>query len=210
MNRNPVFTIGHSTHSFETFVALLKSSKVTAIVDVRSSPWSRHNPQFNRSALKESLRLAGVDYRFYGKQLGGRPTDSSLFCGSTADYEAMARTSEFADGLRMVLAGAAKHRLALMCSEHNPLDCHRCLLVGRALKEHGIAVCHILSDGETVSQQQIEQKLLAISGRETDDFFVSQTERLNAAYRDRSLKVAYSEREVTSLADDDYMDVRYG
>jgi uncharacterized protein (DUF488 family) len=210
MSRNPIFTIGHSTHSFEAFVALLELSEVTAIVDVRSSPWSRHNPQFNRSALKESLRLVGIDYRFYGKQLGGRPTNSSLFSGSTADYEAMARTPEFADGLKMVFAGAAKHRLALMCSEHNPLDCHRCLLVGRALKEFGTAVFHVLSNGQTISQEQIEQKLLEISGREAEDFFVPQDERLDAAYRDRSLKVAYSEREAISLLDDDFVDVRYG
>jgi uncharacterized protein (DUF488 family) len=205
-----IFTIGHSTNSIDRFIGMLRDARISAIADVRSSPWSRHNPHFNRPDLKSSLRSERIAYRFYGKQLGGRPTDPSLFQGSTADYEAMARTSEFAEGLEMVLAGAAQHRLALMCSEHNPLDCHRCLLVGRALAERGAEVRHVLSDGKIVAQQQIEEKLLAMSGRDTDDFFVPKIERLNAAYRDRSLKVAYTEREVGPFDDDEFLDLKYG
>jgi uncharacterized protein (DUF488 family) len=205
-----IFTIGHSTNSIERFIGMLRDAQITAIADVRSSPWSRHNPHFNRPDLKSSLRSCGIDYRFYGKQLGGRPTDPSLFHGSTADYEAMARTSEFGEGLGMVLAGSAKHRLALMCSEHNPLDCHRCLLVGRALAERGAPVRHILSDGAIVSQQQIEEQLLALSGRSTEDFFVPRTEQLRAAYRDRSLKVAYSEAGAEHPEEDEMVEVRYG
>jgi uncharacterized protein (DUF488 family) len=205
-----IFTIGHSTYSIEHFVRMLSDARITAIADVRSSPWSRHNPQFNRADLRSSLQSAGIDYRFYGKQLGGRPTDPSLFHGSTADYELMARTSEFAEGLEMIVSGAAKHRLALMCSEHNPLDCHRCLLVGRALTDCGRAVNHIVSDGEIVSQQQVEDKLLAMSGREDDDFFVPRSERLNAAYRDRSLRVAYTVRLSGQLDDNEFPDVKYG
>lgn len=210
MTSTRILTLGHSTHSLERFFELLKRSAVTAIADVRSSPWSRHNPQFNRSELKSSLRSVGIDYRFYGKQLGGRPSDPSLFHGSTADYEAMARTKEFGDGLNMVLAGAAKHQIALMCSEHDPLDCHRCLLVGRSLAERGAVVGHILSNAEIISQQKIEEKLLAMSGRSTDDFFVPRPEQLSAAYRDRSLKVAYSEVEVGQVEGNEFVEVRYG
>lgn len=210
VKRNQIFSVGHSTHSLADFVELLNSAKITAIADVRSSPWSRYNPQFNRSELKASLRSTGIDYRFYGKQLGGRPTKPSLFHGSVADYEAMAITHEFVEGLDMVLAGAAKHRLALMCSEHDPLDCHRCLLVSRVLAERGMAIGHILSNGEIISQNQIEQKLLAMSGRDKEDFFVPRTERLKAAYRDRSLKVAYTERESDPVDENEMLDVKYG
>jgi uncharacterized protein (DUF488 family) len=205
-----ILTVGHSTHSLERFFELLKSSAVTAIADVRSSPWSRHNPQFNRSDLKASLRSARIEYRFYGKQLGGRPTDPSLFHGSTADYETMARTQEFKAGLDMVLAGASKHRIALMCSEHDPMDCHRCLFVGRALAERGASMGHILADGQIISQGQVEDKLLAMSGRTSKDFFVPLAEQLNAAYRERSLKVAYAERGYEAHDTDEMMDVKYG
>ena len=122
----------------------------------------------------------------------------------------MARTKEFGDGLNMVLAGAAKHQIALMCSEHDPLDCHRCLLVGRSLAERGAVVGHILSNAEIISQQKIEEKLLAMSGRSTDDFFVPRPEQLSAAYRDRSLKVAYSEVEVGQVEGNEFVEVRYG
>jgi len=207
---NAVFSVGHSTHSLSDFLGLLNNSGITAIADVRSSPWSRFNPQYNRPDLKKSLRSFGIDYRFYGKLLGGRPSNPSLFHGSTADYEAMALTKEFAEGLDMVLAGAAKHRLALMCSEHDPLDCHRCLLVSRALAGRGADISHILSNGAVISHQQVEERLLTMSGRATDDFFVPRAERLTAAYRDRSLKVAYTERESELLNQDDEIDVRYG
>lgn len=205
-----IFTIGHSTNSIERFIGMLREANISAIADVRSSPWSRHNPHFNRPDLKSSLRSFGIDYRFYGKQLGGRPADPSLFHGSTADYEAMALTAEFGEGLEMVLAGSAKHRLALMCSEHNPLDCHRCLLVGRALAERGAAVRHILSEGAVVAQQQIEEELLAMSGRSTEDFFVPRSEQLRAAYRDRSLKVAFSDAGAEHPDLDELAEVRYG
>jgi uncharacterized protein (DUF488 family) len=210
MTGQSILTIGHSRHSIDAFKELLKFSGVTAIADVRSSPWSRHNPQFNRSDLKLSLRSARIDYRFYGKQLGGRPTDPSLFHGPTADYEAMARTREFNDGIDMVLSGAAKHQIALMCSEHDPIDCHRCLLVGRALAERGAAMGHILANGEIISQEQVENKLLAMSGRTSKDFFVPLAEQLNAAYRERSLKVAYAERTYEPNDTDEMIDVKYG
>lgn len=210
MTSNHILTVGHSNHSLERFFELLKRSAVTAIADVRSSPWSRHNPQFNRSTLKCSLRSVGIEYRFYGKQLGGRPSDPSLFHGSTADYVAMAQTQEFGDGLSMVLAGSTKHRIALMCSEHDPLDCHRCLLVGRALADRGALVSHILSNAEIVSQQKIEEKLLVLSGRGADDFFVPRSEQLSAAYRDRSLKVAYSEVGADHLEENEVVESRYG
>jgi uncharacterized protein (DUF488 family) len=210
MTGQSILTIGHSRHSINAFIELLNMRGVTAIADVRSSPWSRHNPQFNRADLKVSLRSAHIDYRFYGKQLGGRPSDPSLFHGSIADYEAMARTQEFKDGLEMVLAGASKHRIALMCSEHDPLDCHRCLLVGRALAERGASMGHILADGQIISQVHVEDKLLAMSGRTSKDFFVPLAEQLNAAYRERSHKVAYAERVYEAHDTDEMMDVKYG
>lgn len=205
-----ILTIGHSTLPLEQFLALLASAKVTAIADVRSSPWSRFNPQFNRDQLKQSLKANAIAYRFFGRQLGGRPSDPSLFYGATADYEAMARTIEFAEGLKLVLDGAKKHRVALMCSEHDPLDCHRCLLVGRSLTERGSSVRHILSNGETKSQNQIEDTLLSMSGRDCDDLFAPRSERLNAAYRERSLRVAYAERQSASIDDQDFQKALYG
>lgn len=188
-----VLTIGHSTLSYERFLALLSRASVTAIADVRSAPFSRHFPHFNRDALRNELGSHDVAYVFLGEELGGRPKGRRFFCNGVADYEKMAETDSFARGLERVIEGAKKYRIAMMCSEHDPLDCHRCLLVGRGLQEQGVTVRHILGNSEIVGQRQIEEKLMAMSGKSDIDLFEPPAKRLAAAYRDRAMKVAFSE-----------------
>jgi uncharacterized protein (DUF488 family) len=188
-----VFTIGHSTHSYEHFLSLLRASGITAVADVRTTPFSRHFPQFNEGTLRSELKLDGISYVFLGKELGGRPSDRSFYCDGVADYEKMARTQMFASGIKRVIEGTKKFRVALMCSEHDPLDCHRCLLVARALSGEGAKLVHILGDGSLTPQEAIEEKLLNLAGRSTDDLLMTAPERLSAAYRDRSRRVAYVE-----------------
>jgi uncharacterized protein (DUF488 family) len=188
-----ILTVGHSTLSYERFSELLRRANVTAIADVRTAPYSRQFPQFNREILLRELKADGIAYVFLGRELGGRPSDHQFYCDGVADYERMSRTSEFRKGLDRVLEGTKKYRIALMCSERDPLDCHRCLLVGRALSQQGIRVGHLLNDGNVVSHIEIEDRLLEMSGRKTDELFASQSERLILAYRKRSRKVAFAE-----------------
>ena len=190
-----IFTIGHSTLPLEQFLGLLKSAGITAVADVRSSPYSRFTPQFNRESLQASLRDAGIAYAFLGGELGGRPKQRSFYCEGVADYEKMATATEFEDGLQRVLTGVQRHRIALMCSEQDPLDCHRCLLVGRQLARRGLTVEHILPDGQLRQHQQIEGDLLAQANLNEQDLFASADERLATAYRQRAMKVAYSDNE---------------
>jgi uncharacterized protein (DUF488 family) len=188
-----VFTIGHSTHSYEHFLSLLRASEITAVADVRTTPFSRHFPHFNESTLRSDLKLDGISYVFLGKELGGRPSGRSFYCDGVADYEKMAQAETFANGIKRVIEGARKFRIALMCSESDPLDCHRCLLVGRALCGEGIKLVHILGDSSLVLHETVEEKLLSLAGRSSGDLLMTASERLSAAYRDRSLKVAYVE-----------------
>jgi uncharacterized protein (DUF488 family) len=188
-----VLTIGHSTLPYERFLDLVRRANVNAIADVRSAPYSRQFPQFNRESLLSELRADGIAYVFLGKELGGRPSDRQFYCDGVADYERMSQTVEFSKGLDRVLEGAKKYRIALMCSERDPLDCHRCLLVGRALAQRGVRMSHILGDGRVVSHSTIEDKLLELSGRNTDDFFALPSERLATAYRERARRVAFAE-----------------
>jgi uncharacterized protein (DUF488 family) len=187
-----VFTIGHSTHPWERFVALLRGADVTAVADVRTSPYSRHYPHFNRDDLREKLLADGISYVFLGKELGGRPHEQKFFCDGVADYEKMARTPEFNTGLDRVIEGAKKYRIALMCSERDPLDCHRCLLVSRSLTQRGLRVSHILDDGAIVKHDEIEDRLLKLAGCNADDLFAPHSERLATAYRERARKVAFT------------------
>lgn len=189
-----IFSVGHSTHSYERFLKLLQEAGVTAIADVRTSPFSRHFPQFNRDALKEGLRTDGIAYSFLGKELGGRPIGQQLYREGVADYELMAKTPDFNCGLERVEEGARKYRIALMCSERDPLDCHRCLLIGRALVGRGVTVKHILFDGGIVDHREIEERMLKSEGQEGADLFLSLDDRLAEAYRKRAAKVAYAEQ----------------
>jgi uncharacterized protein (DUF488 family) len=188
-----VLTIGHSTHPWERFVALLQGAKINAVADVRTSPYSRHNPHFNRDKLHDELRSEGISYVFLGKELGGRPDERTFYCEGIVDYDKMAQAPGFNKGLDRVVEGAKKNNIALMCSEQDPLDCHRCLLVARALRDRGVRVGHILGDGALIAHAEIEEKLLELSGRNTDDLFASRAERLAMAYRERARKVAFAE-----------------
>jgi len=163
-----ILTIGHSNHPIERFLALLQEAGASAIADVRSYPASRHAPQFNRDALAKSLEDQGIAYLYCGKELGGRGPSSP---------------EDFRKGLDRVVAESARHRIALMCAERDPLDCHR-LGLARAFAERGMAVGHILASGEVASQRAIEDRLLAREGLAGDDLF-SREARLSDAYRAR-------------------------
>lgn len=194
MSDQTIYSIGHSTLSYERFLTLLRKEGVTAIADVRTAPFSRHFPHFSKDILKSELQMDGIAYSFLGKELGGRPSGARYYCEGVADYERMAEAPEFHVGIQRVIDGSARYRIALMCSERDPLDCHRCLLVGRALSERGIAVKHILSDGSTIDQDEIGQRLLNSDNQQEMDLYVGGPSKLAEAYRARARKVAYSEQ----------------
>jgi uncharacterized protein (DUF488 family) len=184
-----VLTIGHSNLPADRFLDLLKSAGVTAVADVRSVPFSRRFPWFSGRALAERLRADGIAYLAFGDALGGRPRDSALYCDGVADYDAMAATATFRAGLDRAVDETRRHRLCLMCAEREPLDCHRCLLVARALAKRGLAPGHILVDGTLEPHAATEDHLLALAG-EKADLFRDRATRLEAAYRRRARAIA--------------------
>ena len=186
-----LFTIGHSNIPAERFIALLRGAGVDAIADVRSIPASRFCPWFSAKNLAPLLTGANMDYVFFGDELGGRPRDPSLYCDGVADYGAMAQRPGFRADLDRLLAMTGQQRLCLMCSERDPLDCHRCLLVARALAARGVSVGHILHNGEIKSHTATERRLLEAAGEDADLLVTGQDERLAAAYRRRARAVAY-------------------
>src|SRR5919109_3061493 len=163
-----LFTIGHSNHPIDHFIALVHGAGVTAIVDVRSRPASRRYPWFSAKRLGETLAREGVAYELMGDALGGRPNDPSLFRDGAADYAAMAVTRAFRAGLDRVIEAAQRARLCLMCAEREPLDCHRCLLIAPALAERGLTVGHILADATIEPHTATEERLLKIAGEPPD------------------------------------------
>ena len=190
---HPVFTIGHSNHSLDAFLALLRDNGIDEVADVRSTPYSRYNPHFSRKALARALEEAGIAYVFQGEQLGGRPSDRSLYdADGRVRYDLVARTARFEDGIGRVLCDARKHRIALVCAEKEPLDCHRTLLVARALVERGVAVEHILADGSLEKHDAAMDRLLAAFKLSPGgDLLRSREEAIVEALGRRAKKAAY-------------------
>ena len=157
-----LFTIGHSNHSAHEFIKLLQAYNITCVVDVRSSPYSKHVPQFNKEELKKNLVEHGIQYVSMAEEFGARRSDLSLFhTDGYLDFAKTAKSAVFLNGIARVVAGMhGGFRIALMCTEQNPLDCHRFSLVSRSFSQHGICVKHILPDGTNRSQEQVEESLL--------------------------------------------------
>lgn len=189
----PVFTIGHSNLEFIKFLALLKQHGIQAVADVRSSPYSQYNPQFNREPLQRVLQEHNISYVFLGDELGARRAERECYVNDRADYALIAHTPAFNRGINRVIQGAARMRIALMCSEKNPLDCHRCILVSPHLRERGLQVFHILADGTIESHEQTEHHLLHLFELPERELFRTPDEIVAEAYKLQGDKIAYQE-----------------
>jgi uncharacterized protein (DUF488 family) len=186
-----VFTIGHSTHSLEKFVQLLQLHSIGAVADVRSAPYSRFNPQYNKATLEGSLKSFGVKYVFLGRELGARSDDPSAYEHGRVQYKRLAQAPGFRAGIERVERGAREHRIALMCAEREPLECHRTLLVARALHESGVEVQHILASGKLEAHSHAMLRLLDLTGLPREDLFRSEGELIDEAIARQEAKVAY-------------------
>jgi uncharacterized protein (DUF488 family) len=191
-----VFTIGHSNLELAKFVALLKQHSIQAVADVRSSPYSQYNPQFNREPLQRVFQEHGISYVFLGEELGARRSERECYLNGRADYDLISRTPAFKRGIERVLQGAAKMRVVLLCAEKDPVDCHRCILVSPHLRRRGLAVFHILKDGTLESHEQTEKRLLRLFALPERELFRSSEEIIAEAYKLQGEKVAYQENEL--------------
>jgi uncharacterized protein (DUF488 family) len=186
-----IFTIGHSTHTQEYFIGLLSRHGITALCDVRSKPYSRLNPQFNREELRKSLEECGIAYVFLGKELGARSEDPACYENGRVQYERLAHTDLFRHGLDRVQKGMKDYRIALMCAEKEPLDCHRTILVARHLVALGLDVQHIHADGRLEDHAAVVTRLKRMLRLPEDDMFRSGEDVLVDAYHRQGERIAY-------------------
>jgi uncharacterized protein (DUF488 family) len=189
-----LFTIGHSTHSAEKFVELLRAHRIDAVGDVRSSPFSAWTPQFNQTALEATLRAEKVHYVFLGDELGARREERDVYVDGVARYERIAKVPAFQSGLERVRKGARKFRLALMCAEKDCLECHRTILVCRHLRRD-LNIAHIQEDGALESHRHAEVRLMKEEKIPQTDLFLSEADLIERAYEERGPKIAYRENE---------------
>ena len=186
-----IYTVGHSNHTGERFVELLRAHGVTAIADVRSMPYSRRNPQFNREHLRAALKGAAMQYVFLGKELGARSEDECCYVNDKVQFALLARTPLFRSGIERVVEGVRSHKIALMCAEKDPLDCHRTILVARTLAQAGLRIVHVLSDGAVETHDNALGRLIDRLGLGHEDMFRSRTNSVEEAYERQAERIAF-------------------
>lgn len=186
-----LLTIGHSNHSVERLIEILRSHGVTAVADLRSTPYSRHNPDFNREYLQKKFREKGIAYAYLGRELGARPNNPSFYEHGKVQFRKLAQSDLFRAGLRRIMKGAQSFKIALLCAEKEPLACHRTLLVARELVAQGIPVAHIHSDGTLESHDEAMNRLVRILGLSDKDLYRTREEMISEACALQEQRIAY-------------------
>jgi uncharacterized protein (DUF488 family) len=150
------FTLGHSNHSIETWLKLVRQHEIEVVVDTRSSPYSKYVPQFDRELMQRSLEQANVRYLFLGEELGGRPANPAYYdAKGRVLYSRLRDDARFQAAIARLETGMERFRIALVCGEEDPAHCHRRLLIGRVLTEHGHTMQHIRGDGRLETDEQV-------------------------------------------------------
>lgn len=160
MTDTPIYTIGYGNRSIEELVLLLQQYEIKFVIDIRSQPYSRYKPDFSREAVERHLKQYGIRYVFMGDTLGGRPTESTCYVDGRVDYAKVRDKPFYQEGIKRLHGAWEKQiRIALMCSEAKPQDCHRSKLIGNTLIKQHIDVAHINEAGEVKTQEEVNQVL---------------------------------------------------
>jgi uncharacterized protein (DUF488 family) len=198
-----ILTIGHSSHPADRLVGLLKMHDVTELVDIRSAPYSQISPELSGRALSISLPDAGIGYVFRGNELGGRSKLAADYDDTgRVQYDRMARSDEFAEAIEHVLKDAGEQQVALMCAEGDPLECHRTLLVGRALEARGASISHIHPDGTVESSEEAMSRLLQLLGAQENTLFDTREEVIARACAAQARRVAWQDPRMRLISAD--------
>lgn len=161
MVKKPLYTIGHGSRKSEDFLALLKEFGIEYLIDVRSQPYSKFNPQYNQNELKFFLERNGIKYVFMGDTIGGRPKDTSCYDSEgKVDYEAVKTKDFFINGIERLKTAYNKDiNVVIMCSESKPCECHRSKLIGKVLNSENIILKHIDENGKVKDQATVINEL---------------------------------------------------
>jgi uncharacterized protein (DUF488 family) len=160
MSQIPIYTIGYGSREIAAFVAALQQYEIAFLLDVRSRPYSRYKPDFSKPALEQHLKAYQIRYVFMGDTLGGQPDEPACYRDGKVDYDAVRDQPFFRDGLsRLQEAFQKQVRVAVMCSEGKPEQCHRSKLIGVALTAVAVPVCHIDENDALISQADVLLRL---------------------------------------------------
>ena len=185
-----LYTIGHSTHAAEYFIGLLGHHGITAVCDVRSHPYSRYNPQYNRDVVKSDLEDCGIAYVFLGRELGARSKNPDCYADGKIQFDRLVHEALFQQGLERLKKGIGAYRVALMCAEKDPVTCHRTILVTRQLRRE-FTIKHVLEDGGIETNEAAETRLLNLL-KIHPDLERNENQCIEQAYDLQGQKIAYT------------------
>ncbi|MBA7518858.1 hypothetical protein ES705_10932 [subsurface metagenome] len=171
MTNSTIYSIGHGNKAIKDFINELKSFNIQYLLDIRSKPYSKWNPQYNQDQLEIELKEHRITYVFAGDTLGGLPEDRSCYdFNGKVVYNLIKEKDFFKEGLkRLSTANSKRINLAIMCSESKPEECHRSKLIGQELLKYKISINHIVSHNSTKSQETVMNELT--KGEGTVDLF---------------------------------------
>lgn len=186
-----IYTIGYSSYGIDEFVSTLLKMSIEVLVDVRTNPFSKYRPEFDKEKLKNILNKNCIKYLYLGKELGGRPEGREYYKNGKVSFELLSESPIFMKGLRRLSEGANVYTIVLMCAEKDPLNCHRGILISKKLHMQGNDVNHILEDGNIETMQDMEERLLRHLKLEQYELFPDSDTLLSKAYRIQEAHVSY-------------------
>jgi uncharacterized protein (DUF488 family) len=186
-----IFTIGHSNLDISDFINLLLANKIELVVDVRSAPYSKLYPHFNRNPLEVSLTKNSIKYIFLGDSVGGRSNNIKDYSKGRVMYKKIAEKKEYISSINTIIQNSSKYKIVLMCSEKEPLECHRTLLISRSIETYMVKILHIHREGQIESQSEAIQRLLKIWKLDSPNLFGEDAERIDEAFTKQESKYAY-------------------
>lgn len=189
---NKLYTIGYSIHSTDSFLSLIKKYLIDVVVDVRSAPYSKFKPEFNQKFLKSLLNNNNIKYVFLGKECGARYDDPSCYVNGKAEYNLISKHDNFLNGIHRIKDGLGNFNIVLLCAEKDPINCHRMILICRALKKFEIDIFHIIDNEKVETHSEAERRLLKFYGLDQTELFRSANEQLEQAYDLHGKKIAYN------------------
>ncbi len=191
-----LFTVGSSNQAINDFISLLQKYKINSLVDVRSVPYSKFSPQFNELSLKNELKKHSIQYSSFKHEFGARRIEKAAFHDGRVSFDAVKELDVFKNGISRIVVGIEKgYRIALMCTEKDPIDCHRFILVSRNIEMSAqIQASHIMMDGSLKSTEELEAQMLDKYRLKFDLFQSDRDVLVGLAYKKAGEKIAFEEQ----------------
>lgn len=192
-----IFTIGYAGFEIEDFIKVLKEHNINSLIDVRSTPFSKFHTDYNKPLLCKVLHEKGIVYRNYNKEFGARQDNKIYYPNGYLDFSMFTKSNVFIEGMQKIIkAIPLGYNFVLMCSEKDPITCHRAIMISKAFYDNGVSINHILSDGQIITQSDIEARLLDMYYPDRDQLSLfaeqlSVEEMIKNCYRSQNEKIGY-------------------